>query len=108
MVPQEGQNRDHSIRVDHHLQLVVAGHLRTAGSEGSRALVSAPPMGDPHGMIHFNVHKAPRGEADGTDLHLLDIFWHHFRHVLAKSCQLVLSYGVFGPDGGCGEMADRG
>lgn len=28
VVPQEGQNRNHSVRVDHHLQLVVTGYLR--------------------------------------------------------------------------------
>lgn len=30
MVPQEGQNRYDSIRMDHHLQLIIAGHLQTS------------------------------------------------------------------------------
>lgn len=29
VVPQEGQNRDDSIRMYHHLQLIVTGHLQT-------------------------------------------------------------------------------
>lgn len=27
VVPQESQHRDHSVRMDHHLQLIVTGHL---------------------------------------------------------------------------------
>lgn len=28
VVPQEDQNRYHSVRMDHHLQLVITGHLQ--------------------------------------------------------------------------------
>lgn len=34
MVPQEGQNRYNSIGMDHHLQLIVAGHLQTSSWSG--------------------------------------------------------------------------
>lgn len=36
-----------------------------------------------------------------TDLDLLDIFWHHFGHILPKFSQLFVNDSIFGPDSGC-------
>lgn len=93
VVPQEGQNRYDSIRMDHHLQLIIAGHLQTA---------SASLLVTQFKIQVFNLHNKSL-HRDSTDLDLLDVFGHHFRHVLPKCSQLVVSDGIFGPDSGCRE-----
>lgn len=99
VVPQEGQHRDHAIRMDHHLELVVAGHLHTDAHTHTHIQATCIFM---KSVFIFKPKDTLKCDTSiWTDLDLLDIFGHHLRHVLSKRCQLIVSDGIFRPDGGC-------